>query len=77
MIDLWDQNCWSSLSHLTSKEPVPQAQDLVVNELVASQLGQCLFEILNGLFVAVEQRTRASPPHGGDVPASESLLKLL
>lgn len=45
------------LSHLTSKEPVPQPQDLVVDELVASQLGQRLLKILDGHFVAVKERT--------------------
>lgn len=59
----------SSLSHLASKEPVSQPQDLVVDELVASQLGQRLFEILDGFFMAVEQRTRVSPPHGGTLAA--------
>jgi len=45
-------------SHLASKEPVAQPQDLVVNELVASQLGQSLLEILQGHFMAGEERTR-------------------
>lgn len=54
--DLWDQNWWPGVSHLAGEEPVAQPQDLVVDELVASQLGQRLFEIFNGLPVAVEQR---------------------
>lgn len=57
------------MSHLTGKELITQPQDLVVDELVASQLGQRLFEILNGLSMAVEQRVKMSPARGGSLPA--------
>lgn len=65
--DLWDQSWWPSVSHLTGKEPVAQPQDLVVNELVASQLGQCLLEIINGPSMAVGQSMKVSPACGGNL----------
>lgn len=64
------------MSHLAGEEPVAQPQDLVVDELVASQLGQRLFEIFNGLPVAVEQRTKVSAACGGNLPASKPALRL-
>lgn len=66
---------WPGVSHLAGKEPVVQPQDLVVNELVPSQLGQRLFEILNGLSVAGEQRMKVSPACGGNLPASKPVLR--
>lgn len=74
--DHWDQNWQPGVSHLAGKEPVAQPQDLVVDELVASQLGQRLFEILNGLSMAVEQRMKVSPARGGNLPASKLVFRL-